>query len=110
MPEYLIKAALLIKNVSAFYRQFGEKNIKRKVDPKSKQDKPNENQDNKPDISIEAENETKEKQLEQEKQDKIQREVEEFDSNLAVLNYFAFFILFLFILTCDLVFWISIGN
>ncbi len=45
-----------------------------------------------------------------EKISKIRREREEFDSNVYALNYLAFFILLLFIFSCNMGIWISIGN
>ncbi len=102
MPECLIKVTVYMKK---FQFQSGKSSRSKVVQV----DQPLDNQDNKPDISIETENEAKERAAKEE-ENKKKIEKSEFDSNLGFLNSLAFFLLLLIIFCCDMVFWILAGS
>ncbi len=109
MPVYLIKVANYIKNCPFRACLLGLfANRSKVVQTKLVKVSPSENPDNKPNFSIETENEARERSAKEE-ENKKKSEKAEFDSNLGFLNSLAFFTLFLIIFFCDMAFWILAG-
>jgi hypothetical protein len=105
----LTNVAIHIKKFLALL--FAAKNLSAKaemVSSKSANVKLSENQRSRPNTPVEQISESKKD--EQDKEIMAKKELEDFDSNIAALNHFAFLILFLVILGCDLSFWVLIGK
>ncbi len=109
MPSLFVKVAFFIKNLLFWVFPPTKMSNAAKINPVIMNGKPQKESEPPADATV-IKMEILTKEIEDEEEMKRVKKKEEFDSNVAALNYFAFLTLFLIIFSCDLAFWILIGK